>query len=108
MFIQISSSQFADLIRTLGYADNFSYANTKALYDFLEERHAGEYKFDIDEICIYFQELSLAEVNEEFDLALDNYDHPLVIEDRIEQSGGIVVNVDIANKDNYRILINVS
>ena len=108
MFLRITASQFADLIKKSGYDPKFSYGNTKALYDYLEERHAGKFEFDIDEICLYFNELSLAEVNEEFDLALDNYDHPLVIEDCIEQSGGIVVNIDTTDKDNYRILINVS
>ena len=108
MFLRITASQFADLIKKSGYDPKFSYDNTKALYDYLEERHAGEFEFDIDEICMYFKELSLAEANTLFDLSLYHDDDPQDIRDCIERSGGIVVSIDTTDKDNFRILINVS
>lgn len=106
MFLRITSTQFADLIRTLGRADNFSYANTKALYDYLEERHDGGYEFDMIEIAMSFHELSLDDVNREFDLDLDHDDDdPQEIQERIERAGGDVVNIDASDEDNYRVLI---
>ena len=105
MFLQITASQFADLIKKTGYKDNYSYDNIKAIYDFLEEIHDGEYEFDMPEIAGIFSELSLDEANTMFELSLNHDDDPQDIRDRIEQAGGFVINIDATDEDNIRILI---
>ena len=105
MFLQITASQFADLIKKTGYADNYSNDNIKALYDFLEEIHNGKYEFDMPEISGCFSEIDLDEANTLFELSLNHDDSPQDIKDRIEQAGGYVINIDDTDEDNIRILI---
>jgi len=106
MFLRITSSQFADLIKKTGYADNYSYDNIKAIYDFLEEIHDGKYEFDMPEIAGIFSEIDLDEANTLFELSLNHDDDPYDIRDCIEQAGVVlVVNIDDTDEDNIRILI---
>lgn len=104
MFLRITASQFADLIKKTGYADNYSYDNIKAIFDFLEEIHDGKFEFDMPAIAGVFSEIDLDEANTLFELSLNHDDDPQDIRDRIEQAGGFVVNID-ATTDEYRILI---
>ena len=105
MFLRITASQFADLIKKTGYADSYSHDNIKAIYDFLEEIHDGKYEFDMPEISGCFSEIDLDEANTLFDLSLVHDDSPQDIQDRIEQAGGYVINIDDTDEDNIRILI---
>lgn len=103
MFLQITASQFAGLIKNTVYKDNYSYDNARALFDYLEDLHDGKYEFDMPEISGCFSELGIDEANSRFELSLAPDDDPQDIRDRIEQAGGFVVNIDTT--DEYRILI---
>lgn len=52
----ITFSAFCDAFRDMDRNDNFSYAGKRALFDFLEDNHEGDYVLDVIALCCDYYE----------------------------------------------------
>lgn len=104
----IDFNSFQRAFINAGRESQFTHTGLQMLFNYIEELSndtGQDIELDVIALCCQYSELSLDEVNEEFDLDLDHDDQPQEIKDRIERSGGIVVNIDTTNENNFRILL---
>lgn len=83
MKITVTGTMFKDAFYQAGRHDNFSYEGLSILFNYFEDYEGncgGSIELDVVAICCEYQEMSVADIAENYSIEIDNLDDDEIIE----------------------------